>query len=389
MLYELSLCEIMIEHLAPYQLCNRCVMDTSDPGIYFDKEGNCNHCTEFLSKRANYSYKGLESDLAREKLVQVIKKNGVGKAYDCVVGLSGGVDSSYTAWKAKELGLRVLAVHMDNGWNSIEANQNIRNIATNLDIDYECVVLDWQEFKEIQRAFLKASIPEADTPTDIAILAVLHKIAAKYGVTYILSGGNFTTEGILPKHWHYNAKDLTYFKYICANFGKVQLKTFPTFGFLRETYYKVFKRIQMIYFLNYLPFEKTESIEFLKEKLDWKAYGGKHYESKYTGFIQSYYLYEKFNIDYRKATLSSQICSGTVTRLQALEVLKVKPYTVQRTHSEMKYIAKKLQFTEQEFHEIITGTPRWYSDFPNDEKRLNWIYNCYRRLFKKEKLASF
>jgi N-acetyl sugar amidotransferase len=379
----------MIQQPIPYQLCNRCVMDITDPAIYFDHHGNCNHCNEFLDKRANYSYRGIESDHALEDLIKTIKASGKGKTYDCIVGLSGGVDSSYTALKAKGLGLRVLAVHLDNGWNSIEANQNIRNIATKLGIDYECVVLDWQEFKQIQRAFLKASIPEADTPTDIAILSVLHKIAAKYGVKYILSGGNFATEGILPKYWHYNAKDLTYFKHICSRYGEVRWKTFPTFGFLKETYYKVFKGINMIYFLNYLPFDKVKSIEELKEKLDWKAYGGKHYESKYTGFIQSYYLFEKFNIDYRRATLSSQICAGTVTRSEALEVLKVKPYTDERIQPEMKYIAKKLEFTEQEFNEILTANPRWYLDFPNDEKRLNWIYNCYRKLFKKEKLASF
>jgi N-acetyl sugar amidotransferase len=364
-------------------------MDTSDPGIYFDENGNCNHCTEFLNKRANYSYKGLESDLALEKIVRVIKDNGVGKAYDCIVGLSGGVDSSYTAWKAKEMGLRVLGVHLDNGWNSIEANQNIRNIASKLNIDYECVVLDWQEFKQIQAAFLRASIPEADTPTDIAILAILHKMASKHGVKYILSGGNFATEGILPKHWHYNAKDLRYFKHICSNFGPVKLRSFPTFGFVKEAYYKIFKGIKMIYFLNYLSFDKTESISLLKEKLDWKEHGGKHYESKYTGFIQSYYLYNKFNIDYRRATLSSQICAGTVRREDALVVLKNKPYKEDRASIEMKYVAKKLNFSEEKFNALLLDKPHWYTRYPNDEKRLNWIYNWYRKLFKKEKLASF
>ncbi|MEI8193886.1 MAG: N-acetyl sugar amidotransferase [Flavobacteriia bacterium] len=379
----------MIQQPVPYQLCNRCVMDTSDPGIYFDENGNCNHCTEFLNKRANYSYKGLESDLALEKIVRVIKDNGVGKAYDCIVGLSGGVDSSYTAWKAKEMGLRLLGVHLDNCWNSIEANQNIRNIASKLNIDYECVVLDWQEFKQIQAAFLRASIPEADTPTDIAILAILHKMASKHGVKYILSGGNFATEGILPKHWHYNAKDLRYFKHICSNFGPVKLRSFPTFGFVKEAYYKIFKGIRMIYFLNYLSFDKTESISLLKEKLDWKEYGGKHYESKYTGFIQSYYLYNKFNIDYRRATLSSQICAGTVRREDALEALKNKPYSENRVSIEMKYIAKKLDFSEEKFNALLMDKPYWYTRYPNDEKRLNWIYNWYRKLFKKEKLASF
>lgn len=372
-----------------YQICNRCVMDTSDPEITFDDQGNCNHCTEFLTKRANFSYKGEESDHALNEWVKAIKLKGRRKAYDCIVGLSGGVDSSFTAWKAKELGLRVLAVHLDNGWNSIEANQNIRNIASKLDIDYECVVLDWEEFKEIQRAFLLASIPEADTPTDIAILSVLHQVAAKHGVKYILSGGNFATEGILPKYWHYNAKDLTYFKTICRQFGNVKIKSFPTFGFFKEFYYKIFKGIQMIYLLNYIPFDKSSGIELLKQQLDWKDYGGKHYESKYTGFIQSYYLLEKFNIDYRRATLSSQICAGTVKRNRALEILQTKPFDKDRIESESKYIAKKLDFTEQEFSDIVSDSPHWYTDFSNDEKRLNWIYNLYRRIFKKEKLGSF
>lgn len=379
-----------MNHSSPeYQRCNRCVMDTTDPGIHFDDHGNCNHCTDFIEKRAKHSYRGIESDRVFVELIKTIKHKSKGKSYDCIVGLSGGVDSSYTALIAKEQGLRVLGVHLDNGWNSIEANQNIRNIATKLAIDYECVVLDWQEFKQIQRAFLQASIPEADTPTDIAILAALHKVAAKHGVRYILSGGNFATEGILPKHWHYNAKDLTYFRHICTKYGNLKLRNFPSFGFLKETYYKLFKRIKMIYFLNYVPFDKTKSIEILQEKLDWKNYGGKHYESKYTGFIQSYYLFHKFNIDYRKATLSSQICAGAVTRDEALTILVEKPYREESIQSDITYIAKKLDFTAQEFNQLLSAEAHWYTDYPNDEKRLNWIYNTYRRLFKKEKLASF
>ena len=372
-----------------YQICSRCVMDTSDPAIIFNEQGHCNHCTEYIEKRAHFSYKGAESDQALETLIKQIKARGKRKEFDCIVGLSGGVDSSYTAWKAKQLGLRVLGVHMDNGWNSIEANQNIRNIASKLQIEYECVVLDWQEFKQIQRAFLKASVPEADTPTDIAILSVLHRTAAKHRVNYILSGGNFATEGILPKHWHYNAKDLRYFSHICQSFGSVRLKSFPAFGFMRETYYKLFKGIRMIYFLNYVPFDKNESITLLKRELDWQDYGGKHYESKYTGFIQSYYLVKKFNIDYRRATYSSQICAGSVNRMEALEGLKLQSYNDERVEQEIKYIAKKLDFSEAEFKELLALAPHWYSDYPNDEAKLNVVYNLYRKLFKKEKLASF
>lgn len=383
------ICNAMAESELTYRICNRCIMDTTDPDIHFDEQGFCNHCTEFLETRLRYSYRGAESDQALVALIQEIKQKGKGRSYDCVVGLSGGVDSSFTAWKAKELGLRVLAVHLDNGWNSIEANQNIKNIAQKLTIDYETEVLDWEEFKHIQRAFLKASVPEADTPTDIAILAVLHKVAAKYGVKYILSGGNFATEGILPKHWHYNAKDLRYFKHICRQFGPVSLRTFPTFGFLKEAYYKIFRGVKMVYLLNYVPFDKAATVSFLKNHLEWKEYGGKHYESKYTGFIQSYYLYEKFNIDYRRATFSSQICAGSLERADALAMIKPIPYSFENIENDKTYIAKKLGFSKEAFDEILGRPGKWYYAYPNNETRLQFFYNLYRRLFKKEKLASF
>jgi N-acetyl sugar amidotransferase len=364
-------------------------MDTTDPIIRFDSQGICNHCTEFINVRAEHSYKGEETDANFKSLIKEIKSGSDGRQYDCIVGLSGGIDSSYVAYLAKKNGLRVLGVHMDNGWNSEEAVQNIRNIAQILGIDYESYVLDWEEFKEIQLAFLKASVPEADTPTDIAILSSLHKVANKYGVKYIISGGNFATEGILPKHWHYNAKDLTYFKHIHKKFGKGKINSFPTFGFKSETYYKLVKKIRMVYLLNYVAYDKANAIELLEKELNWKNYGGKHYESKYTGFIQAYYLFNKFNIDYRRATLSSQICAGAITRDEALEILKTLPFKEEVVEREIEYIAKKLGVLVQELKNIIDLQPHWYSDYPNDEKWLTYVYDTYRRLFKKEKLASF
>jgi N-acetyl sugar amidotransferase len=318
-----------------------------------------------------------------------MKQSGKGREFDCVVGLSGGIDSSYAAYIARQHGLRVLAVHMDNGWNSEEAVLNIKNIASKLQVEYESYVLDWEEFKDLQIAFLRASVPEADTPTDIAILSSLHKVAAKYGVKYIVSGGNFATEGILPKTWHYNAKDLRYFNHIQKRFGKKRLKKFPTFGFLTEMYYKFVKGIKMTYILNHVPFDKNEAMALLEKELHWKYYGGKHYESKYTGFIQAYYLFEKFGIDYRRATFSSQICVGAATREEALEVLKTKPYNEEQIRIEKTYIAKKLGLSDQEFEAILHLPAKWYRDYPNDEKRLNFVYDTYRKLFKKEKLGSF
>jgi len=364
-------------------------MDTTDPDIIFNDNGECNHCTEFIEKRSHHHYQGSKSDAELDALLSRMKKDGKGKEYDCIVGLSGGIDSSYAAHICRQHGLRVLGVHMDNGWNSEEAVQNIKNIAKKLNVDYESYVLDWEEFKDLQLAFLKASVPEADTPTDIAILAALHKVAAKYKVHYIISGGNFATEGILPKCWHYNAKDLTYFNHIQHKFGTVKLKKFPTFGFMKEMYYKMIRRIKMIYLLNYVPYEKEKAMDLLKKELDWKYYGGKHYESKYTGFIQAYYLYVKFGIDYRRATFSSQICTGEVTRDEAIEVLKTKPFDDEKITEEKKYIAKKLGVSLDEFEKILHFPPKLYRDYPNDEKKLSFIYDTYRKLFKKEKLGSF
>ena len=376
-------------NIANYQQCKRCVMDTSDPEISFDSIGNCNHCSEFIEKRSLFNYRGAESDLLFKQEIARIKKEGQGKSYDAIIGLSGGIDSSYVAHLCQKAGLRLLAVHLDNGWNSEEAVQNIRNIARKLNIDYESFVLDWEEFRDLQVAFLKAAVPEADTPTDIAILAALHKVASNYGVKNIISGGNFATEGILPGAWHYNAKDLRYFNHIQKSFGTKQLKHFPKFGFLKEMYYKIFRGIKMTYLLNHVLFIKEEAISFLEKELDWKYYGGKHYESLYTGFIQSYYLFTKFGIDYRRATLSSQICTGETTRDEALLILETLPFSDDKVLAEKKYIAKKLGLTLEALELIFASPAHWYTDYPNDKKRLNFIYNSYRKIFKKEKLASF
>lgn len=373
----------------PYQQCERCLMDTTDPEIVFDKNGYCNHCTEFLDKRIKHKYQGVESDRELDRLIAEMKQAGQGKEYDCVMGLSGGIDSSYAAYIGKQKGLRILAVHLDNGWNSEEAVLNIKNIAQKLGIEYESYVLDWEEFRDLQLAFLKASVPEADTPTDVAIPAALHYYAAKYGIKYIISGGNFATEGILPRSWHYNAKDLRYFNYIQRTFGEKKLKTFPTFGFKKEMYYKLVKGIEMIYMLNYVPYVKQDAMKLLQEKLDWRFYGGKHYESKYTGFIQSYYLYEKFGIDYRRATFSSQVCIGEISREEALEQLKKKPYDAIKAEDEKQYIAKKLQIPREDFDRILNLPGKYFWNYPNDEKKLKFIYDTYRKLFNKEKLGSF
>lgn len=364
-------------------------MDTTDPHITFDDAGRCCHCTEYLETRAKHNYQGKESDAALDRILEDIRRSGQGKKYDCVIGVSGGADSSYLAYLITQRGLRPLAVHMDNGWNSEKAVINIKVITRKLGIDYESYVLDWEDFKNLQLSFLKASVPEAETPTDVAIPAALHSIAAKYGLKYILSGGNLATEGILPKAWHYDVRDLKYLNYIHSTFGARPLKNFPTFGYKKEIYYKIIKGIRMIYPLNFVPFNKEQAIELLSEKFDWRPYGGKHHESTYTKFIQSYYLYEKFKIDYRRATLSNRICVGEVTRCKAVEQLRSKPYNPEEIDEAKNYIAKKLGIDRDELERIMSLPPKWYWDYPNDERRLTFIYDTYRRIFNKEKLDRF
>ena len=366
-----------------YQQCNRCVMDTSDVDIRFDKNGVCNHCTNYFDRIANRVYQGEKSDKELAHIIEKIKASGKGKPYDCVIGVSGGIDSSYVVYKAKKRGLRALLVHLDNGWNSEISVKNIKNLANILGFDYESYVLDWEEFKDIQLAFLRASIPEMETPTDIAIPGALHQVAAKYGVKYIISGGNFATEGILPKTWHYNAKDMTYFKHIQKSFGTKKIRKFPFFGWKEELYYKLIKGINIVYILNYVDYNKEDAMRILQEELGWRYYGGKHYESKYTGFVQSYIMPEKFNMDYRRATLATQICTNEVTRESALQELTHKPYDNQKTQEEKEYVCKKLGISVEEFDNIMNKPAKIYRDYPNAESKLEFIYKIYRKLYKK------
>jgi N-acetyl sugar amidotransferase len=366
-----------------YKICKRCVMDTSDIDIVFDDKGNCNHCNNYFERISDRVHKGEESRKKMAQIVKKIKHNGRNKKYDCVIGVSGGIDSSYVAYIAKMNGLRPLLVHMDNGWNSEISVKNIKNLADILEMDYESFVLDWEGFKDLQLAFLKASVPEMETPTDIAISGALHKVAAKYGVKYIISGGNFATEGILPKTWHYNAKDYKYFNSIYKKFGNRKIHRFPFFGLKEELYCKLVKGIKIIYMLNFVDYKKDEAMHILQEKLNWRYYGGKHYESKYTGFVQSYIMPVKFNMDYRRATLATQICAGVVTRENAIAELKNLSYDPEIAQTEKEYICKKLDIPVSEFDSIMAQPPKIYRDYPNAEKSLEFIYDIYRKLYKK------
>lgn len=360
-------------------------MDTSDSEIHFDKNGHCNHCVNYFKTLKNLTYQGEKSDNELEKIVGKIKAAGKNKKYDCIIGVSGGIDSSYVAYLTKKLGLKPLAVHLDNGWNSELAVSNIEKLLNQLDIDLYTHVLDWEEFKDLQLSFLKASIPEIETPTDMAIPAVLHQVAAKHNIKYIISGGNYATEGILPKSWHYDRKDVTFLKAIQQQFGTKKLKTFPTFGYQKEIYYKFVKGIRFVYMLNYVPFSKKDAVELLEKELNWKYYGGKHFESRFTKLVQAYILPEKFNIDYRKSTYSTQICAGEVTREEVIDELQLKPYKDINLTEEIEYFCKKLGISTNEFDTMMISPIKSYKDYPNDQKKLEYLYKVYRNFFSKSR----
>ncbi len=367
-------------HDSSTRVCTRCVMSTTDPDITFDAEGRCNHCTDYVERLAKLTYDPATSEPELAAIVDRIKAAGHGKEYDCVMGISGGIDSCYAAYVATSLGLRPLAVHMDNGWDSDTAVRNIKNMARTLGIDYQSVVLDWEEFRDLQLAFLRASVPEIETPTDIAIPAALHRLRRR------TASGSSSWEAItrprasLPRAWHYNARDVRYLRALHRQFGSGELRTFPTFGFVKETYYKFFKGIRLVYVLNLVPYSKSDAMKKLEE-LGWEYYGGKHYESTITGFIQSYLLPVKFQIDYRRATLSSQICAGEITREEALEILKTPPFDAERVREEKVYVAKKFGISLEEMDAILAAPPRTHRDYPNSERLLEPLYGVYRRFF--------
>jgi N-acetyl sugar amidotransferase len=365
-------------------------MDTTDPLIEFDDTGRCNLCTDFLANRIGVIAATDADTNALSKLFDQVRRAGRGHEYDCVVGVSGGVDSSYVATLASENGLRVLAVHLDNGWNSKIAVENIRNLANRLKLGYLSYVLPWTEFRQVQVAFLRASVPEVETPTDVAIQRAVHHFAKKHGIKYILSGGNIASEGILPITWHYNARDTKY-SYAILDAAKCPRSAFRSqvFGAIADIYCRVFKGIKTVYPLNFLNYDKSAARSYLENNYNWQYYGSKHGESRFTRFVQNYYLYVKHGIDYRRATLSSEILIGAISRDAALSLLETLPYENYDVQAESSYIAKKLNLDNHELDAIISAQPKWYFDYPNNQALLGYLYDFYRRLTGRHKTSNF
>jgi N-acetyl sugar amidotransferase len=365
-----------------YQLCIETVMDTiGDPDIRFDEKGVCQYYYTYLDRLKK---RVPEPKLAKEQLermVAKIKKEGKGRPYDCIIGVSGGVDSTYTAWLVKQLGLRPLAVHLDNGWDSELAVKNIENILKKLNIDLYTEVLDWDMFKDLQLSFLKASTPDGEIPTDHAILAILYKVASQHGVKYIISGMNFRNEGFLPPSWARGYLDWKYIRSVHQRFGYKRLVGYPHLSVIQFLYYNVIKGIRSVSFLNYVPFDKVAAIDLIEKELGWRNYGGKHYESIYTRFYQSYILPRKFNIDKRKAHLTCLILSGSgISRDEALNALKQPTADLEMTEQDKVYVMKKLELTLAQFEEIMNTPIKSINDYPNNHslemkfrRLLNWL----------------
>ncbi|MFM9840726.1 MAG: N-acetyl sugar amidotransferase [Cyclobacteriaceae bacterium] len=362
-----------------YQQCTLTVMDNiADRDITFDKKGICNYY---------YDYEEAEKSLVtgtagEEKLKQLansIKAKGIGKKYDCLIGLSGGVDSTYVAYLVKKLGLRPLAVHLDNGWNSELAVKNIENIISKLNIDLYTLVVNWQEFKDIQLSYLKASVVDIEVVSDHAIFATMYKLAKQHNISYIISGTNIVTEHIMPPSWLYRKMDFDNLNDIHNQYGKVKIKTYPYFDFKKYVYYSAVLRLTPISILNYVPYNKQEIKQFITKELDWRDYGGKHYESTFTKFYQAYILPEKFKIDKRKAHLSTLICSGQITKEEALKELELPLYKPEELKQDIEYVLKKFGWTASEFGAIMKAAPRKHEEFKTDSTRKQ----SYMRLLQK------
>ena len=360
-----------------YRQCSVCVLDTrDDPDMRFDSQGRCHYYHDYIAAEKQYVHSGEAGRRELERLADDIKAAGRGRPYDSIMGLSGGVDSTYVACIAKELGLRPLAVHFDNGWNSELAVQNIENIVSRLGFDLETFVMNWEEFRDLQRAYLKASVVDIEIVTDHAIFATLYRIAARHGIRAILSGTNVVTEHVLPPHWIYKKTDHVNIRAIHEEFGTVPLKTYPFMDLKVKKYYQLLRGIRSHSILNYVDYDKARVKQRITQELGWRDYGGKHYESIFTRFYQGYILPTKFGIDKRKAHLSNLIFAGQITKQQALAELAEPIYPADTLASDHEFVLKKLELTEAEFAELMSRPPRPHTDFAAEQS----VYDAYPML---------
>lgn len=342
-----------------HKVCSTCILDTTVGDIWFDETGECKYCKIHYEMEKRFPLHGTQNERLH-KLVEKIKKKSKHKPFDCVVGVSGGRDSTYTLLKAVKLGLRPLAVHFDNGWNTEISVRNIENAVNKLNVTLHTVVADWEEFKDLQRSFLEASVPDTDVPTDFAIYSVLYQVAASEGIPYILNGHSFRTEGTSPISWTY--MDSRYIRAVHKKYGSGKISSFPLMTVPRLLYYLFAKRIQEVRLMELIDYKKKEVDRVLKEELSWQYYGGHHHENTFTKFFQSYYLPKKFNIDKRKTELSALVRSNQMTRSDALNIIEENAYEYDQ--QVVDYTINKLSLTRDEFEKIMAKDNCSHNDFP-------------------------
>jgi N-acetyl sugar amidotransferase len=370
---------------ADYRICSRCIMDTSNPEISFDSDGVCHHCRTFDEAVRSPAYVKRREPGAFARLIADIKRSGEGRPYDCILGVSGGVDSTYAALIARRAGLRVLAVHLDNGWNSELAVGNIEKVLNKLHIDLETWVLNWEEFRDLQLAFLKAGTPDGEIPTDHAIQGAMYAIASRQGFRYMLTGTNTATEAVGVPAWSQGHGDWRYISAVHKRFGTRPLKTYPNYAAHKFFYYAIVKKIRRVPILDYVDFDKKQAIEVLKNELGWVPYGEKHGESTYTKFFQGYILPKKFGFNFRRLHLSSLVHSGQMTRTEALAEMSVFEYSDEQQRIDKEFVIKKLGLSAREFEEIMSAKPNRFLDFPS-YKRSYGKYRLLRQTYRRLKL---
>lgn len=363
--------------------CSRCIMNSAvDRSIDFDAAGLCNHCRGYDELLSTRVLGGEEGRSALNAIVDRIKAAGRGKDYDCIVGVSGGVDSTYVAYLAKELGLRPLAVHFDNGWNSELAVKNIERVLQKLDIELFTYVVDWDEFRNLQLSFLKASVPDGEIPSDHAINALTWQQAVKQGIRFVLTGMNFATESFSLPDWAYGHSDWRYIKDVHRRYGSVPLKTYPHFGLPYLLFVNAVLRVRSVSVLNYVDYHKAEAMALLQDELGWQYYGGKHHESIYTRFYQGYVLPRKFGIDKRYAHLSDLINAGQLSREDALREMEQPPYPENVQQQDLEYVSKKLGLTVDEFEEIMALPVKSFRDYRNNYDAVQFLRRSVNKLRK-------
>ena len=371
-----------------HQICTNCVMDTTDSKIVFDENGVCDHCNTFYKDIKPFWHpESSESKRKLEQIVEQIKEEGKGKDFDCIIGMSGGIDSSYLVYLAKEkLGLRPLVFHVDAGWNSDIAVSNIESIVDKLGLDLYTEVIDWEEMKDLQLSFFKSGVSHIDTPQDHAFFATMYKFASKHNIRFILTGGNYSTECVRnPLEWMYYQSDSTQIKDIHSKFGKTSLKNFPLTNILwHKVYLPYVKKIRLIRPLDLMVYDKEEATQTLEKELGYKRYPQKHFESRFTRFYESYWLYERFGYDVRKVQFSSLILTGQMTRDKALEELKKLPYDEENIHHEIEFIANKLDISTDELMSYMNMPKKTYKDYKNQM----WIYDIGAKVMRMLRLEK-